>query len=156
MSAMLFDIRGKEGWVSEGLDHYLVHLITGTRILSPVTDAKTRYGQPQPGLPDVKPRAIDQDDWLLRGHDLVRSDEKPEFFLMAGKNVNDLTVQDVLYAYCIVAYLIEGRPKACAPFLDAVGKAENVDMEPLVQKHLGFDVATLEWRVRRWLDETTN
>ena len=29
-------------------------------------------------------------------------------------------------------------------------------MEPPVQKHLGFDVAALEARVLRWLDETAS
>ena len=155
MSATVLDIRAQDGWASEGLDHYLVYLITGTRILSSMTDPKSRYGQPQPGLPDVAPRAIDQDDWLRRGLALLRSDEKPDFFLMVGKSVNDLTTSDVLYGYCIVAYLVEGRPQACAPFLRAVGASENVDLEPLVQAHLGFDVAALEARVLRWLDETT-
>ena len=156
MSASLLDLQGKDGWASEGLDHYLVYLITGTRILSSVTDPKSRYGEAQPGLPDVIPRSIDQDDWLRRGYALLRSEEKPDFFLMVGKNVNDLTVSDVLYGYCIVAYLLEGRPKACVPFLRAVGASENVDMEPLVQTHLGFDVAALEARVLRWLEETTS
>ena len=155
MSAALLDIRGLDGWASEGLDHYLAHLITGTRILSAVTDPKSRYGQPQPGRPDVTARAIDPDDWLQRGLALLRSGEKPEFFLLVGKSVNDLTVNDVLYGYCIVAYLIEGRPQACAPFLRAVGASQGVDLEPRVQQHLGFDVATLEARVLRWLAETT-
>ena len=65
MSAVLLGLRGKNGWVSEGLDHYLVYLVTGTRILSSVTDPKSRYGESQPGLPDITPRGIDQDDWLV-------------------------------------------------------------------------------------------
>lgn len=154
MCAALLDLGGDEAWVCEGLDHYLTYLITGTRILSSVTDVKSRYGQPTPGLPDVRPRAMGQDDWLRRGLALLRSDEKPDFFLMVGKNVNDITVNEVLYGYCIVVYLIQGRPKACVPFFSAVGKAETVDLEPIVQKHLGFDVATFETRVLRWLDET--
>ena len=60
-----------------------------------------------------------------------------------------------VFGYALGAYLIEGRPKTCVPFFRAVGEAKTVDLEPIVQKHLGFDVAALEVRVLRWLEETT-
>jgi len=155
MEARLFGFHDERAWAGEALAHYLVHLVTGTRLLSSVARIESRYGRAtEPETPDAA-RQMGQDSWLLRGLALVSGEGKPNLHLLAGKHLNDLTVDDVLYSYCIVAYLVEGRPETCVPFFRAVGAAQNADLEPLVVEHLGYDVATLESRVRRWLEETT-
>lgn len=156
MCRRTFGITVNRAWASEGLAHYLTHLITGTRFICSVRDRKSRYAEPQPALPEYGVSTPNRDDWLLAGRDLLASEKKPDLFLMIGKDVNTITPDEVLYGYCIVAYLIEGRPDACVGFFRDVGQAETVDLEPIVKRRLGLDVSTFEARVLRWLDETTS
>lgn len=152
MSFTLFHFGEKRAWAGEGLSQYLAYLVTGTHLIASVAEDRSGYGTSD-GETTPMPRQMGEDDWLRRGLELIAGGKKPNLYALVGKDINDLDVNDVLYAYCIVVYLVEGRPKRCTPFFRAVGEAGNADLDPLVETALGYDVPTLEARVRRWLEE---
>lgn len=155
MCRWMLGITVERAWAAEGLAHYLTHLITGTHCIACV-QKETGHTTPRPDLTDTGESSTPGgDEWLAIGRDLLAGETRPDIRLLAGKNVNTITHDEVLYAYCIVAYLIEGRPDACVAFFQDVARPEHTDLETIVRKHLGFDVATLETHVLRWLEETT-
>jgi hypothetical protein len=145
----------KRAWASQALSDYLIWPLTGTRLIGTTTAYTSRYAPETVGPGNPLPTALPADDWLKAGLLLVTGPEKPDFRLMVGKDLPGLTAPEMLYAYCVIAWLLEGRSDVAVPFLQAVGKMAEVDVEPLLVEHLGMDIVDLEARVRRWLEETT-
>ena len=86
---------------------------------------------------------------------MAREDVPPHIRDKYAEDVNDLTQPEILYSYCLVAYLVEGRPEECVDFFRDVGTAKVVNPEAVSLKHFGLKLPALEARVERWLEETT-
>lgn len=149
-------VRDACGWAAEGLAHYLTYLVAGTRLLNSVADEDARYGRPQGDLPTDDTTAPTADDWLTTGLALLHGEDKPDLHLLAGKDVNAITKEEVLYGYCLTAYLVEGWPGQAVGFFRQVGDGEQVDMDRAALEHLGVRASTLEQRLLRWLEETAS
>ncbi len=67
-----------------------------------------------------------------------------------------MTTEDVLYSYVLAMFLTEGHHEKLEAFLPALASAKGVDFDLAFAEHLGFDVKTVERRLRRWLNETAN
>jgi hypothetical protein len=150
-------LRTNRAWAKEGLSLYLTWQITGTRVIRSVKDVETDYGESDKPIPDYEKNLADPNaDWLALGLELIKSKDKPDIHLLAGKKINDLTKFDVLYAYCISAYICEGHPKRSVDFYRRLAAEDGADIDAVCLESLGFDHAALEARVQRWLEETTN
>jgi hypothetical protein len=75
----------------------------------------------------------------------------PHFQDIAGRTFDTISPAEVLYAYAVAAYLIEGRAGSAGKLLQRMGYGR----EPAgaVAEVLGFDADTLDARARRWLAE---
>ena len=157
MVAGMFGLDRRRAWISEGLLIYLTWQITGTRRLSSANDVEQRYAEGDRPIPEYQARlAEDGADWYALGRLLLESPDKPDPFLMLGKDFNQLTKLEVLYAWCIAAWLVEGRPSQAATVFTALGGEGGNDLDAVGLEQLGFDARTLEERVHRWLVETAD
>lgn len=148
-----FGIGGKQGWAVEGLCLHLTHLITGTRYLSSVRQSK--YGEKDDPLKNLAKRLReDKADWMAEGRKLLLGKNAPDPRLVLGKTVNALNAEDVLYGYILSVFLLEGRREELPDLLRALPEVKHGAYDALFAEHLGVDVAGLEGRVRRWLNET--
>ena len=149
-------LRSNRAWAKEGLCTYLTWQITGTRLIRAVKDVKSDYGESDKPIPDYEKDLEDpKADWLALGLKLINSKDKPDIHLLAGRKLNDLTKYDVLYSYCICAYMCEGHPEKCVDFFRRLAEKDGTDIGMVALESLGFDHAALERRVKRWLEETT-
>ncbi len=153
--ARLLGLGVRHAWIAEGMGIYLTWQITGTRMLYSVNDVESKYAEKDKPIPEYEERMSDgKASWLALGRALLKSEDKPEVHLMTGKNFNDLTKPEVLYAYCVSAYVVEGWPEKAAAFLREAGGRDGNDLDLVCLKALGFDAATFEARLLRWLRET--
>ncbi len=135
---------------------YLTWLITGTRLIHTVNDEEQKYAEQQKPIPDFKSKMRESEaDWLALGLEMLRSADKPDIFLMSGKDFNSLTTAETLYGYCVSAYLLEGLPEQAADFFRAVSSDYGTDLNRVCLETLGFPAKTLEARLMRWLEEST-
>jgi hypothetical protein len=152
-AATRFGIAAHRAWAAEGIQHYLTWLINGTRLIYRVADKPDRYAKGRPGIPDYAAHIHSGREWMTAGRLLLDSPDKPSIHLMAGKSVNKITTAEMLYGYCIVAYLIEGEPAGWLELLSGVGGVEGANLEGLLLAHLHVNAATFEQRLRRWMLE---
>jgi hypothetical protein len=83
---------------------------------------------------------------------MLAEPDRPKLAAMLAKDVDKMTVKDLLYAYAFSAYLVEGRPGDVAGILRRVSGNKSPTAEVL-ESVLHMDVETLEARVDRWLAE---
>jgi hypothetical protein len=90
-------------------------------------------------------------NWMNEGWELLKSERRPELQRTLSRDVNRMTVDDVLAAYALAAYLVEGRPEEVA----AVLRASATGSEPgaVVRQTLGMELGELTSRLTRWLGE---
>ena len=157
MISRAFGLTMDRAWAKEGLCLYLTWQITGTRLIYSVKDVESDYGESDKPVPDyVKNLSDPNADWLALGLELIKSPDKPDIHLMAGRKINDLTKHDALYSYCICAYVCEGHPEKCVDFFRRLSDKDGADIGMVCLESLGFDHVALEQRVKRWLEETAN
>ncbi len=147
-----FGISPKQGWATEGFALYLVWNLTGTRLINSVR--QSQYGE-KPEQVNLAKRLREQGtDWVAEARKLVEGRFAPDLRLLLGKTVNTLTPEDVLYSYVFAMYLMEGHKEKLPAFLRELTKVKGAGFDGVFGKHLGFDVASTQARVRRWLRET--
>ena len=149
-----FGITGKQGWAAEGFDLYLVWTLTGTRLLNSVR--QSQYGEKPEQVDLAKKLRTQGTDWLAEARKLVDGRFAPDLRLLLGKTVNTLTPEDILYSYVFAMYLLEGHREKLPDFLRAITKIKEAGYDGVFGEHLGFDVATVQARVKRWLQETAD
>jgi hypothetical protein len=147
-------IEKRPGWAVEGVGIYLTHLLTGTRrtLLVRRTGYHEQREDPTEKLDLWERTQMPGADWLGLVRDLHRARKAPDLRLVMSKDLNQLTIEDVLCAHALAAYLIEGRPDDVVSFLNAVGK--GMPMDKVVNEHLRTSVEGLARRLWRWLEET--
>ncbi|MDF1703029.1 MAG: hypothetical protein P1V36_17915, partial [Planctomycetota bacterium] len=149
-----FGIHSKMGWAVEGFGLYLTWHLTGTRLINAVRESQ--YGEQEEKVDLAKRLRESETDWLAEARTLVAGKHAPDLRLLLGKTVNTMTPEDVLYSYILAMWLIEGHRDRLGGFLPALAGVKDADFDLAFAEHLGFDVATAERRVKRWLEETAN
>jgi len=149
-----FGADARKGWIYEGFGLYLDHLVTGRRQTLFVRRTKYEEGDERRRETDLWDRLKAEDsDWRAEARALVAGPRKPDLLLLLGKDVNSMNTEDLLYAYVIAAWCLEGRPRETAGLLGALCKKKLPPADALRTK-LGLDPDLLEARVIRWLEET--
>lgn len=145
----------KRAWAAEGLTLYLNYQIVGTRMIYSVNDVKTEYAEADKPIPEYTKRMLEPGArWLDLGRLLIDSPDKPDIHLMSGKDFNTLTRAEMLYGYCIAAYVVEGWPDKAAAFFQTVSGESGTDIDRVCLETFGRDAKAMERRLRRWLEET--
>jgi hypothetical protein len=153
--ARALGVTDEDAWLAEALAHYVTYRVTGTRQAHRAGDGTETGAAEWLGSPGASVNLAVTDDWLGAGHDLCTSTRRPDLLAMAAKDLSTITPDEVLLGYCLVAYLVEGRPEECTEVFRAVGRTPPETLEQVLVEHLGHDLPTLEARLVRWLAETT-
>jgi len=146
-----FKITLDHGWVSEGVGLYMTRLIAGTRLNWFVTPSE--YAR-SPEEDAFKNRLMqNKSNWLEECAILLKR-RSPGFQTLMGRNVNDMSTEDLVMAYALAQYLIEGRPRDVPAVLRMVGK--KVPAHEIASKALDIDLPALEEQFKRWVSETNS
>jgi hypothetical protein len=144
------------GWVWEGAGLYLSRELCGTRLTWFISKTPASEDKEQQTLRSV---LLNSDtNWMNEALKLFDGESPPKLDQVMRRDPNTMTMQDMLAAYALCAYLIESRPADAAKLFKRAG--ENIqsptaatDPVPAVQEVLGLTIPELEDRVRRWLKE---
>lgn len=133
----------KQGWAWEGIGLYLSFRVCGTRLRFFVRESD--YVGAEGRSDDLRnPEA----NWLKLAKDVLQK-QPPNMKFLLGKDVNSLTERDLLVAYALGAYLVEGRKAELPKILS------RITTEPstvVLQEELGLDPDQLGKELRRWLE----
>lgn len=142
-----FGLSMRQGWIYEGFGLYLTRELAGSRL--------TWFIQPASGgrFDPLKQRLmVPEANWMNECLELLRSPDRPTFTELVERDVDAMTVADMLYAYALAAYVLEGRPAASADLLTRIGARRQSTGEAL-RAVLGMPLPDLEERLERWLSE---
>lgn len=146
-----FGIGMEAGWAWEGLGLYLTRELVGTRLTWFVqTDGGSKPDALRSRL--AKPDA----NWISEAHELLSKPDRPPFAVSIDRELSAMTTQDLLYAYALAAYFVEGRPGQGAEVLARIGSGIGGGREKTsaaIKAVLKLDAAGLEARLTRWLSE---
>jgi len=144
-----FGIDGSSGWAWEGVGLYLIHGMLGTR-MTWFFDPEGYQPTSTTGLwTKLQDPAF---DWFAEAARLLDGEDPPRLVYLLGRDVNAMREVDVLYAYVVAAYLLEGHPQKAAAILRRIGAGDHP--VAVFEEELGFTAPTIERRLRRWLRET--
>ncbi|MCE9595957.1 MAG: hypothetical protein K8S98_17345 [Planctomycetes bacterium] len=135
------------GWAFEGFGMYLTRELTGTRMTWYTLPSKA-----DPAQRELRNRLVaSKANWMNDAHEMLEGPRKPDLREMLTKDVDALSIEDLLYSYVLAAYVLEARAPDAAKILRGLGSDEAP--ETVLATTLGFDLATTDRRVRRWLSE---
>lgn len=137
------------GWISEGLGQRLCWHLAGRHGAAFVNIGRTERATDRGEgalLPDP------EQPWLPAAARALAEDPAPKIHAVLTMRLNAMRVEEVLVAYALAAYVLEGRPEGLAPLLKATLTLDDADRQSL--DAFGVDADTLAWRVRRWVLES--
>jgi hypothetical protein len=144
-----YGITGKHGWIEQGWGLYLTQKLVGTRLSFAVrpSDYSTT------GRPDWASAIHDDDaNFLVLARQMLKADRGPNLAFVFGKDVNEMTTEDMLFSFAIAAYLVEGQaPETLHTIIRRVGKGDNP--ATVLEDALGYDLTALQARLLAWLTE---
>jgi hypothetical protein len=144
-----FGVDGRCGWAWEGVGMYMVHDLLGTR-LTWFFDTEGYQPSSSTGLwMKLQDPSL---DWFAEAAKLLEGENPPRLAYLLGRGVNSMREMDVLYAYVLAAYLMEGHPDKTPTILRRVGSGEHP--VKVFEEELGYTVPTIENRLKRWLRES--
>ena len=138
------------GWVTEGFGQRIVWYATGVhgRYFVNLEGTDTERAADEEKVPD------DPAEWLpAAARVLGRPDAAPRLAALLTARLNAMRSSDVLLAYALAAYLVEGRPESLHAFVKASQTSD--DATAVVRQVLDLDVRSFAGRLRRWLKDTT-
>ena len=143
-----YGIDGRHGWAWEGMGLYLVYHMTGTRLTyffgrSGYSSNRKTTLWPTLQAPETR--------WLAAAYDLLARDDAPGLEFLLGRDVDTMRDEDILVAYAVAAYLLEGRPDEAPIILRRIGAGEHPVL--VFEDVTGESLPGLELRLRRWLGE---
>ena len=141
-----WSIDGRQGWVYEGMGLYLSRELCGTRL--------TWFGLATSGAEAEKRRGrliAPESNWMNEALQLFEGEKPPDLAELMGKSIEAMGVDDMLAAYALAAFFVEGHPAECAELLRQIGFAEPP--ATAVKRVLGLTLAELQTRLVRWLKE---
>lgn len=150
MLEVAFGTTTREGWVYEGLGIYLTREIVGTRLSWFVQPSENRTSSEDTTL---RARLLDSEtNWMNEALAVLQREDRPALEGVLKKTTNELTLDDLLFAYVTAAYLLETRaPQGNAELLRGVGL--GLPPAKAVEKTFSIPMEEFEGRVRRWLSE---
>jgi hypothetical protein len=141
-----YGIDDRQGWVWEGLGLYLTRELVGTRytwfvsvLPDPAQDAR-RVGLLMPAS-----------NWMNEALKLFEGSNPPSLAFTGGRELSQMHVEDMLCAYALAAYFIEGRPQETPDLLRRIGSGDTT--AAAVQALFKSSMEDLQERVTRWLKE---
>ncbi len=144
-----YGITYQRGWVTSGLRHYISELTVGTR---------TTF---QGGLlPTVKMKASVNKGklvpWRSAAAKAIREAPGGSLELTMDMSLTSMRDTEILIAYALVSYLIEGHePALFGSVLEAMPDSSTVAPSKSLAKIMDMPMAIFEQRLLRWLDETS-
>ena len=147
--ALEYGIGTQQGWIFEGFGLYMTRELVGTRLTWFVRESKYLTPEEDQAL---KARLMDSSsNWMNEAHKLFTAEKPTKLQFMLGKNVNQLTTEDMLYAYVLAAFLLEAESEKLPELIRMIGKGKT--SQEAFQLVFGLDVRQLDERVKRWLSE---
>jgi len=147
-----FDLSTRHGWVWEGVGLYLTHTLTGHRRTTFVR--VTRYAEEKKNDPQKRlwgELLPTRANWFAVAARRIESGETPDWKLLLSNDVNQMSVNELLFSYMLAAYLIEAHPDKLADILKDIGT--NKASADVLQAALGMPLARMESRLYRWVRE---
>jgi hypothetical protein len=144
-----FGIKPAHGWAFEGFGLYLTRELVGTRLTWFVRESKYLTPEEDQAL---KARLLDsRANWMDEAFQMFATGKPIKLQFLLGKSVNSLDARDMLYSYCLAAYMLEAEAQKLPQLLTAIGQGKT--SQAAFQDVLGLDVRRLDERLRRWLSE---
>lgn len=146
-----FQISTKSGWIWEGYGMLLTERFLGTRLTFFVRPSKYVEGG---GTVNLSNRMRDPaSDWYALALERLQTSPPPRIPFVLGRDVNQLTGEDLLLSYALAGFLIEGHPEHARNVLQRVGAGEDPVrvLESEFRRPLTETVAALA----TWLSEVT-
>ncbi len=144
-----FGLTVDQGWAYEGFGLFLTRALVRTRL--------TWFAQPARLLGREKEFALRQrlhdpeTNWVDEAYLVLQAEQKPPLADLLVKGVNDLTIEDLLYANVLATYLCEAQPDKVGAILK-----ESCCGKPaarVLERELGLDLPAFEAHLARWLSE---
>ncbi|MEZ6006508.1 MAG: hypothetical protein R3F05_01900 [Planctomycetota bacterium] len=135
-------------WVMQGFSRRLAGYITPLKLPGSVTLSDTEMA---PDEEDIVEAPESMEDWLAAGASVLRTNGPERLRRLMTVRTNAMRPSDEVLAYCLAAYLIEGRPDDVRPFLYACLGSKDADA--MIREGLGIETPALARRLRRWLSE---
>lgn len=143
-----FGIGTRHGWITEGFGMALCHRLLGTRLTYFV--ATNRYGAPTDRAIDDAMREPEA-DWLALARDALQPATRPNLAFLLGRDVNGLGATDLVIAYSLATFLIEGHaPETTLRILRRIGADEAPAV--VLEQELGYGLDALGERLYDWLE----
>ena len=151
-----FSISTQYGWAHEGLGLYMTKALVGTRMTwfidwgsgsSPTGDPREAFA--------MRSRLLEPStNWMSEAREILSASPPPDLRAMFRKTATALSVQDLVCAYAIVAYLVEGYSEEVATRLFTL-TGRGIEAERAFDQVLGMELSSLPNRVARWIRETS-
>lgn len=147
-----FRIDLRHGWASEGFGLYLVEAMVGTRLTW--FKKKGRYVEDEvvQGKEDFSLESPEL-NWMVEGREMLLAEDAPHLGALIGRPVGTMSPRDLLHAYLLASYMIEGRPEETPVLLDAIGNGGNPTKT--FERILGEALPNIETRLLRWVLEVS-
>ena len=147
-----FRIDLRHGWASEGFGLYLVEAMVGTRLTW--FKKKGRYVEDEVvGGKEAFSLESSELNWMVEGRKMLLAQNAPHLGALIGRPVGTMSPRDLLHAYLLASYLIEGRPTEVPVLLDAIGNGGNPTKT--FERVLGEALPNIETRLLRWVVEVS-
>ncbi|TDJ68529.1 MAG: hypothetical protein E2O39_13065 [Planctomycetota bacterium] len=143
-----YGIDARHGWAWEGIGLYLVYNMIGTRMTYFIE--RSSYLKPRNQTLWTQLQAPGA-NWIEEGRAMLTSEGGPHLEFLVGRNVASMRDEDILFAYVVAAYLLEGRPTETPDLLARLGAGEHP--ADAFNAALGASLPQIDARIRRWLEE---
>ncbi|QDV08431.1 hypothetical protein Poly30_39740 [Planctomycetes bacterium Poly30] len=145
-----FGVKPKRGWLVDALGLYINQNLVGTRISRHVTI--TDYVKPGE-VPLTRGLEDPDADWLEIAERCLGAFTDQEFARALGRDTNEMTPEDVVVGYALVACLCEAAgPEALRFVLEQVGSESSSSVAAL-ERWFELPLPEIKHRLRAWLQE---
>lgn len=143
-----FGVSGRQGWIFEGFGLYLSYRLVNTRLSFFIR--KTEYTDGSKKNFNSRLRES-RANWFRLAHEVLSGEDKPNLVFVLGKDVNQLTPEDLLYGYALAAFILEVHGDKAARILTRIGAEDAPAL--VLEEELGRKLPELEKHLIRWLDD---
>lgn len=143
-----FKVSGRQGWIFEGFGLYLSYRLVNTRLSYFIR--RTEYTDGHESNFNSRLRQS-RANWFRLAHEVLSGEDKPNLVFVLGKDVNQLTPEDLLYGYALAAFILEVHGDEAARILTRIGDEDAPAL--VLEEELGRKLPDLEKHLVRWLDD---
>lgn len=144
-----FKVSTNRGWLSEGIGLYINQLVVGTRLAFAIT--VTDYDDPN-NIKTDRDMEDPEADWILIASEILAEAKPTVLAGTLGRNSSEMTPQDLVLSYALVAYLREGHGmETMRKILKRVGKGEGSSVQ-ILEDVLGVPLPKIQIQLREWID----